>query len=325
MSRWPTLVTALLVVAAAPQGIGQASGSIPPPGGSRAGPGVSVRLVTESDEVDFGRAFHLNVVRSWTTDLVPERWDDDALAPLVVRLDHVARRESAERVEETRHFRAYAFLPDALTVPEIIFTARSTPGGPAFRARTRARELRVRSALESESPGAPELPGDLLPPPKRGPWRPIVAIALGALVLLGGAGLWLRRSRAATMSSRVAPDAVALGSIRGLRERDLQDPGDLASGCGQVAALLRCYLRGRFALGAEEMTSEEIGAAMRARDLLPSSERERLEDLLAVCDRGQFGPLPPTPGEMETLLEQSESFVLATHSGSAEVARGAVA
>ena len=47
-------------------------------------PALDLRI-TCVDEVEFGRPFLVRAVRSWEAGWEPEAWQDEALAPLVVR------------------------------------------------------------------------------------------------------------------------------------------------------------------------------------------------------------------------------------------------
>ena len=309
MSGWSSLLLVVVVLASGERAGAQAPGSAAPSTNLPAGPKVELRLITEAEEVDLGKAFRLTVIRTWTTDLVPEDWEDAALAPLVVRLVQSARRESAGQVVETRDFDAYAFVPDRVTVPEISFAAHPAAGGEARVARAGPLELRVRSALESARPGAPELPGGLLPAPRPWPVGEIIAVVAAMVALLGGLGWWLRRARAEAAGAEMAPDAVALRRLRALREQGLGSPDACAAGCMEVAALVRDYLAARFAVNAREMTSEELVAWVQERELLPTSESGRLAEILGDCDRGNFGRHAPTPAMMESILNGTEAFL----------------
>ena len=122
---------------------------------------LELRVRAGVEEVELGVGFPLTVVRIWSVDLVPEDFRDEALAPLVVRLLDTNRREEDQRIEETLHYRAYAFSLGEFTVPAPLFRARRIDGSEVV-ASGEALTLPVRSALGAE-PDQAELPGDPFP------------------------------------------------------------------------------------------------------------------------------------------------------------------
>ncbi|MHC4818686.1 MAG: hypothetical protein ACYTF8_11590, partial [Planctomycetota bacterium] len=131
---------------------------------------VPLEISAGTAEVELGKGFPLTVVRTWRRGQTPAAWDDEALVPLEVRLLETTRREDDRRVEETRHYRGYAFSLTDVRVPGL--------------------ELRVKRALDPASPGPAELPGEpLAEPSSRWPWAAVGVTVFAAFVLL------LRRRR----------------------------------------------------------------------------------------------------------------------------------
>ena len=78
------------------------------------------------------------------------------LSPLRVETESTTRRENAERIEETRRLRAYAFSLEDVTVPAIPFAGKPLDGGELEVAATRPFSIRVRPALDAAAPGPPD-------------------------------------------------------------------------------------------------------------------------------------------------------------------------
>lgn len=246
---------------------------------------VPLTIEAGAQEVELGRAFPLTVVRTWSRAQAPAAWNDEALAPLEVRLLEVARREDDRRVEETRRYLGYAFTLTDVSLPGL--------------------ELRVRRSLDPEAPGPAELPGEPLPEPSF-PWSwAVVGVALlAAFVLL------LRRRRAPAATAAPAPAPVppppgphvrALKRLARLRARHPQGRDETQAYYIEASGLVRDYVAERFALPADVMTTEQLVA-----------HQAPLSRVLAPCDLVKFARHAPTATEREQLLDAAESYVRET-------------
>ncbi len=294
---------------------------------------ASIRVeVPASLEVEFGKAFPLAVVRTWRKDLAPEPWDDRLLSPLVLRLVEITARDDGERVEERRLFDAYAFSRGGVSVPAPRFRASSRRGGPEREASAPPIALRVVSALDPESAGAAELPGDPLPPPRPPfPWARWAAAAAAALAVFAGAAALLarrrrRRRRAAEPQSEPFPPEPDPPHVRALERLDrlkTMDPRTDAENEAfhvEAAAILRDYVAERFTVRANEMTTEET---LRSFHLLEPRRGSDLSDALRRCDLVKFAAHAPDASDRGRVIEAAGSFIGGTRSNGApdEVAR----
>ncbi len=114
---------------------------------------IGIHVTAEARDVELGKAFSLTVVCVWSKALVPGEWRDQALAPLVVRLEETTRREDDGHVEETRRYRCYAFISGDVAVPAMSFKASPRDGGPERIASADALTFRVKPALTGEAAG----------------------------------------------------------------------------------------------------------------------------------------------------------------------------
>jgi hypothetical protein len=265
-----------------------------------------LRIEADVDEVALGEGFALRVVRVWEKDLEPVSLEDDALAPLTVRLLETRRREDGRRVEETRLYRAHAFTlePFAVTLPSL----RAVPrGGGAERVVSGNRlALRVRRNLDPADPGSPDLPGGPLTEPQRWPlWSAAGLAALAAVAVL----LLVRRRRAPTAEAAApaAPEAEppsgpverALARIARLRASSPRGPEEVLDFHREAAALTRDYLAERFGLSVTPMTTEECHESVAS---LPA-------EILAPCDLVKFARHPSGETERGRVLDAAEAFV----------------
>lgn len=286
---------------------------------STAGENIQIRIIAGAEEVELGKAFPLTVVRTWSKELVPDDFSDGQLSPLVVRLKETVRREDDRHLEEKRLYECFAFSLEDVTIPAPSFKARPKDNGPALAVSGKEVTLRVKGLLNPESPGAVELPGELLPERSPFPWLPWTgggAAALSALALL----LWHLRRRARRLEALsaapvVAPHARALERLRRLRVRQPKSAPEVDSYYVEASALMREYVGERFAVPVRERTTEEFLAAPQTAQLLEHSHRVMLEEFLTRCDLVKFGRHAPTAPDRESLLEAAVKFVEETRTG----------
>jgi hypothetical protein len=279
-----------------------------------------VRLEVDAKEVELGKAFPVTVVRVWRKDLLPAAWDDAALAPLVVRLEAVTRREDDQRIEETRRYRGYAFTLRDVTIGPLEISARPQDGGPAQVVQAEAFRLRVRPALDAKAPGPVELPGEPLSEPY--PWTLwILGLAAVLAALTGGLVLRTRRRPAGEPPAlpvpvRARPDLHALERLSCIRERMSEGAGDILSDVVESSAVMRDYLSEQFLVRAWVKTTEELVASPETASMAKPPLRDALAEFLTQCDRAKFAAHVPSARERAHLLDAAEAFVRRT--GSAE-------
>ncbi len=271
-------------------------------------PAVELRLDVPPAPVVPGRAFPLTVVRAWSTDLRPEPWRDDALAPLVVReVATVAREERADdsgaparRVEE-RTFEAWAFSRAPIELaPSFAATA---PDGQSRSAAPRTWTVEVRPAVDAGDPGAAEPPGELLPVPSSGPGALEIALALA--VLVAAAALLLRRRRRRAVEPRPTIARVR----RALAELHERPSGGVAA--ADVAEVARLLLAVRSGAPVDERTTEELLAAAVGA---PGIDDASLASILRTADREKFAGRPTSPDEAARLLDDLDRLLAAASS-----------
>lgn len=273
--------------------------------------GLELRLRVDAEEVEFGKAFSLTVVRRWNRELVPEAWNDEFLAPLMAQPVDSTRLENEHTIEETRLYRCYAFQLEDVVLTAPAFTARPRDGGPALQVSGPELRLRVQPALEPGEPGAVELPGELLPEPRS--WLSKARGVVLPLLALGLVLWWLRqrvgRRPVPSAETLLTPRAKASQRLERLRDRGLDSSAAVQACFVEGASLLRDYLEEQFALPAPEMTTEQLLAAPSTRRALPTSRRDLLTQVLKGCDRVKFAGLIPTESERTQLWDAAAEFL----------------
>lgn len=216
-----------------------------------------LEVVPGVDTIETGKGFPLTVRRVWRKDLVPGDWHDGVLAPLTLRHEATSRVEDGERVQETRRYRAYAFVLDDVVIPSARFSARPLTGGAERVVRAPTIRIGVTPVLDSLDPGEPELP--TVPAPASAPvWPWIVVGVLGEAVVVA---VWVRGGRRRRRLLTAAQPAAAEDPGPSIDERFLDR---LASaGVIEAADIVRDYCAERFGVGAREMTTPELLTALR--------------------------------------------------------------
>lgn len=271
-------------------------------------------MAADAEQIGFGEAFTLTVVRSWRRDLVPQDWGERAFAPLRLRLVGAERRENATHVEDERRYQAFAFGRDPLVVALPPFRARARDGsersvpGPELR-------LRVHTSLP-EPAGAIELPGEPLSLPAGSgvPWTVLGAIALAAAL---GWLAWRRRAPAVPRPSAVpattgdAPHQRALQRLAALAGAADLDAAGTMRWFTELAAIVRDYAGARFAVRSAESTTEELLGSVPLR-ALDEVVRARAARTLGAADLVKFARALPGAEARREALADAEGFVRAT-------------
>ncbi len=267
--------------------------------------GLSIRLEAATAEVHPGEVFALRVERAWPEGLIPEAWDDAALAPLVVRSTGVGLRRAAGRKVETREFLALAAcLEDIALVPTL--RARDPRSGEETRVTGPALALRVVPVLDPAAPGPPEGPVLLEPlPASLGEELLRSALALTALAVAFFS--LQRRARAPVIPTAPpppSPEARARALLAALDPHFAADREANAAFHAAVAGVLRGYLEERGLAPASRRTTDETLAAPRLRKELPAAARARVAAVLRRCDLILFAAAEASSREREGLVTE---------------------
>lgn len=272
-----------------------------------------LRVVPGAEEVTFGRAFPLTVERVWDRTLVPDAWDDAALAPLVVRLTDTRTQDDGRRVREVRRYEAFALTLDAVEIAPITAEAAPQGGGLARSVTSDPVRVRVVAGIDRRSPGAAELPSPPLAEPQRALWAAGAATAIVATVL----ALRRRRSAAPAPTPAAAPaadpaDVRALARFESMRALPVRTEPEVDAFHVAAAAAMRDYLRKRFGVPAAERTSDETLAALRSVRTLAGPQLDALAAFLSGCDLAKFARGGATSAQCSSLLDDACRFVRET-------------
>jgi hypothetical protein len=263
------------------------------------------------EEVDFGKAFSLQVQRVWRRDLSPDEWQDRHLAPLRLRLLDRSLREDAERMEEWLSYDAFLFERESLQIPSVTFSARNAAGVAAVQVQSEARGIKPRLSIDADSEVNAELPGGLMSPPADNRFLLGSVLAVLALFSIVVWSFW-RGSRSQTTiagEKRLTPRERASRRIEALRKEDPQDLPAIRAFHMEASAVLRSYIEAAHSLPAPERTTEELLASLRSNDLLDSKRRDLLEDFLACCDRVKFAQGQAGEKARAELLDAADLFL----------------
>jgi hypothetical protein len=266
--------------------------------------------ITAAEEVEFGRAFPLTIEREWSTDLTPEPWRDEALAPLRIVPLAIELRSDGRRMLETRRVRAWSFVAGRVALAAVPFHATDRAGVTRSVA-SAPLAIDVRAAL-ADPTSPPELPDELLLPSS-----PFTAtrVAAGAALVLVALAIWMvarRRRPGVAPPAPAAPPAPpprerALARLARLRGSDPRDESALQAFHVEAAALLKEYVAEGFALPVLQRTTEEIAARKGG-----GFETAAFTRLLARCDRVKFARAASDAAARDDWIDGAVRFVEAS-------------
>ncbi len=107
------------------------------------------------------------------------------------------------------------------------------------------------------------------------------------------------------------PHVVAIRALEALHHRKLWQNGNFKLYYSELTDILRTYLVGRYAIGAMEMTSDEILASLRplTEEELPKKAAMDLTTILREADLVKFAKAEPSAEENETAYTKAYYFV----------------
>ena len=140
------------------------------------------------------------------------------------------------------------------------------------------------------------------------------AIALIILGLLIWLVAWLivrhlrQRSAMPRPAPKIPPHVVANKALVELGHRKLWQKGKFKAYYTELTSILRAYISGRWDVGALEMTTDEIIAALRDEDM-PTASRTDLITILRTADMVKFAKAEPEAEDNEENLNRAIYFV----------------
>jgi hypothetical protein len=130
-------------------------------------------------------------------------------------------------------------------------------------------------------------PRGLLPPVHS---RTYAWLAGGAAGLLLGLLIWRRTRRRPPPPPPLPPATLARQSLAALQH--LPETDALVA---EVSHIVRRYVRSVIGRANEELTTEELLAAVETRQATNPNARQPLREFLHGCDAARFAPAPPAP------------------------------
>lgn len=242
-----------------------------------------------------------------------------AAAPLELLDAHIGRpRTEGRTVTEARRYVLAAFETGRIRVPPMRFPYTAAAGDTAvvFSDSLLVTIGSVVPAAELE--GEPE-PRDIKPPfelPRRvWPWLALATGIVGALALY----YYLRRRWRARRrpeeplvvepeARRLAAHLLAFERLRALESEDLVGRGQIDAFYFAVSEILRRYIGDRFAVEAVDMTTGELGVAMRAARIEQEDTSWSVE-FLCHADLSKFAKYRPVDERVRDDLRAVWAFV----------------
>ena len=144
---------------------------------------------------------------------------------------------------------------------------------------------------------------------------PYVGYGLLALLVIGGIVYYLRRRYkkqnpviVEEPKEIIPPHIKALQGLEKLALQKLWQEGKIKDYYTGITDILRIYLDERYAIGALEMTTDEIMLALKRKDM-SDSMKQKLRGILVLSDLVKFAKENPLPTDHEFCFNSSVDFV----------------
>jgi len=141
----------------------------------------------------------------------------------------------------------------------------------------------------------------------------IIAGAIGLLVLLGLLFFFLyylrKRRKDAYVPPPLEPHELAEKRLEELRQKQLYQNGDIKGYYSELTEILREYIDGRFDIPALEMTTDEIGKAIKKKKEVNKASYRNIVDLLTISDYVKFAKANPSSRYHPDAFKHAKDFV----------------
>lgn len=159
-------------------------------------------------------------------------------------------------------------------------------------------------------------------PPLRAPvtfreMLPWIGLIMVAVLLAFASYYYLKRRKKAPpvvttrLKPTIPPYEAAIEALHALRQKKLWQAGRVKDYYSELTDIVREYIELRFGVGALEMTTGEIEAALKTLSINDTA-REKLHQTLLMADLVKFAKAQPLPLENDTGMEHCVDFVRET-------------
>ncbi len=210
------------------------------------------------------------------------------------------------------------FLPGEEQVPALEWTFAALPGAvpdPAPQpvvVRTEPVVVTVTSLLDDQTAGLAETKGVAdAPPAPRWPW---IAGGAGAIALLAGAAVLLRRRAVEREASRPPTPAheEALAALEALARLHLPEQRAFDPYFTELSRILRRYIERRFEVHAPTLTTDEFLQKARSSRVIRAEFVRDLEAFLRLADLVKFARHAPLVDEAGRAHDTARAFIEST-------------
>jgi hypothetical protein len=236
-------------------------------------------------------------------------------------VDHPPRR-TRDGIVERRDYVLTLFETGRHVVPSLDLSAVAS--GETTAVRVDSVTVTVSSVLPDTLDAAAAEPRDIAPPVDlpREIWPYLLIAGLAAAAAVGWWLVrrylvpWLRRPREESEPEpepvpKEAAHIAAFERLRALREDDPVGRGDIDAFYVRVTSVLKAYVRDRWAVDVVDMTTEEVGPAMKSASI-EQAVTERLVAFLRHADLPKFARAVPAAERARSDLDEAWDFVETT-------------
>lgn len=150
-------------------------------------------------------------------------------------------------------------------------------------------------------------------------YLPYILLGLLGLVIIAGIVwyiIWSSKKRSPVVVTEIPkviipPHIIAIQELEKLALKKLWQEGKIKEYYTGVTDILREYIYGRYAIGAPEMTSDEIMLALKRKDI-DEAMKKKLREIFVISDLVKFAKENPLPTDHEFCFNASLDFIKET-------------
>ena len=276
---------------------------------------IQANIATNQDTFLIGDEMTITLTvrtKSGVTVEIPEKFTLPEGLEILRKSTSKTQHFPGSALHENRYYLT-TFNPGEYQLPEITISYKSRDGKQESLVLP-GRKIVVKSLLTSDAKDIRELK-----PLAKGPVNPLVYyIIFGVLVLLGIAYLIYRRwkKHSAPVVETVLPPlpahVLALQKLDRLHKSDFLTAGEIERYFTVLSSIVREYIENRFAVKAQEMTTQEfLERALRKLELA-HEHKKLLEGFLTQSDLVKYARHVPAYEQITGAYETARRFVIET-------------
>jgi hypothetical protein len=325
-----TACAAIAIIATLGAGCGR-SGDLPDGGVRRSFSNEHARVVVEVDDTTITVAETTTLTVSITiaedySATLQDPGDSMGEFSVIDRSTSPPRLVDGQQVVVTDSFVLEPFLSGEYAVSPLTIITHKKGDQPTtgLELSTDAIAITVSSVLPADS-GEPQIHDIAGPVSMPRSWKTALIVLVILVMLVAGiaiaAVLLGRRQQKQSAGPVTPPHEIALEALKRLLALDLVGQGQIKVFYQRLSDILRHYIENRFAIHAQEQTTEEFLALLGSNHRLRDDHKQLLKVFLKHCDLVKFAEHQPGTDDIENTVGSCRDFVNETIAATDDLGR----